>query len=58
MGLKLSCICKANIVSVSIGNQGIQWQFWGAMAPGPVLLVAEKGPHAWEKIQTKSQKNV
>ena len=30
----------------------------GAMAPGPALLVAKKGPHTWEKIEKKSQENI
>ena len=30
----------------------------GATAPGPALLVTQKGPRTWEKIEKKSKENI
>ena len=45
-----------DLEDVSMNSGGLRGAK-GTMAPGPTLLVVEKGPHALEKIRTKSQKS-
>ena len=47
-------VMPSNVTMVSGGFKGVQ----GATAPGPALLVTQKGPCTQEKIEKKSQENI